>query len=69
MYNWAKDLETGNAVIDSQHKQWLDALNRMLDACTHFTAIQIFPHKSYPVTARRISTVVAFQRGALLFSP
>lgn len=34
MYNWTKDLETGNASIDSQHKQWIDALNRMLDACT-----------------------------------
>lgn len=33
MYSWSKDIETGNTLIDSEHKQWLDALNKLLDAC------------------------------------
>lgn len=33
MYNFTKDIETGNHLIDSQHKQWIDALNKLLAAC------------------------------------
>jgi hemerythrin len=29
---WTKDLETGNATVDDQHKQLIDALNALFDA-------------------------------------
>lgn len=32
-YQWSKNIETGNAMIDAQHKQWLEALNHLLNAC------------------------------------
>ncbi|MDR3294267.1 MAG: bacteriohemerythrin [Clostridiales Family XIII bacterium] len=32
-YVWSKELETGNALIDSQHKQLLQAINDLVDAC------------------------------------
>ncbi len=32
-YSWSADLETGNNLIDSQHKQLFDAINAVLDAC------------------------------------
>ncbi len=32
-YIWSKDLETGNEMIDSQHKELIDAINNMLKAC------------------------------------
>lgn len=32
-YQWTKDLETGNPTIDQQHKQLIDAINRLLEAC------------------------------------
>ncbi len=32
-YKWTADLETGNPTIDRQHKELIDAINRLLDAC------------------------------------
>ena len=32
-YELTKDLLTGNALIDSEHKQLFDAINALLDAC------------------------------------
>ena len=32
-YELTKDLLTGNAMIDSEHKQLFDAINALLDAC------------------------------------
>lgn len=32
---WNKELETGNAVIDSQHKQLVDKFNVLMDACAY----------------------------------
>lgn len=32
-YELTKDLETGNAVIDSEHRELLAAVNRLTDAC------------------------------------
>lgn len=32
-YEITKDLETGSAVIDSEHRQLFDAVNRLMDAC------------------------------------
>ncbi|MDR1971348.1 MAG: hemerythrin family protein [Treponema sp.] len=32
MYTWDKDLEVGNQLIDTQHKQLIDALNAFLKA-------------------------------------
>lgn len=32
-YVWSVDLETGNQAIDSQHKQLINAINSLLDAC------------------------------------
>lgn len=32
-YQFTKDLETGNSVIDSEHRQLIDAVNLLLDAC------------------------------------
>ena len=32
-FAWSKDLETGNAKIDAEHKQLLQAINRLLEAC------------------------------------
>ncbi|MEY8358086.1 hemerythrin family protein [Anaerotruncus colihominis] len=32
-YIWSKDLETGNAMIDSQHKELIEAINALLAAC------------------------------------
>ena len=31
---WTKDLETGNATIDSQHKQLIKAINDLMAACS-----------------------------------
>lgn len=33
MYQWTKDLETGNATIDSEHKELIQAVNTLLEAC------------------------------------
>ena len=30
---WSKDLETGNAQIDAEHQQLIQATNRLLEAC------------------------------------
>lgn len=32
-YTFTKDLETGNPLIDSQHRQLIDAVNNLLAAC------------------------------------
>ena len=32
-YAWSKYLETGNAAIDQQHKELINAVNSLLDAC------------------------------------
>ncbi len=32
-YQFTKDLETGNSLIDSEHRQLIDAVNSLLDAC------------------------------------
>lgn len=32
-YELTKDLETGNSVIDSEHRELFRAVNRMMDAC------------------------------------
>lgn len=32
-YQFTPDLETGNALIDSQHKQLIEAINQLLAAC------------------------------------
>ncbi len=34
MYQFTKDLETGNTMIDSQHKELLNAINNLLEACS-----------------------------------
>lgn len=34
MYTFSQDLQTGNLTIDSQHKQWIDTLNNLLQACS-----------------------------------
>lgn len=33
-YELTKELETGNAAIDKEHRELLDAVNRMMDACS-----------------------------------
>lgn len=33
-YTLTKDLETGNALIDSEHRQLFDAVNKLMDACS-----------------------------------
>ena len=33
-YEMTKDLETGNAMIDKEHKELFDAVNRLLDSCS-----------------------------------
>jgi len=33
-YVWTDEMATGNAVIDTQHKQLVKALNDLLDACS-----------------------------------
>jgi methyl-accepting chemotaxis protein len=33
-FTWSKDLETGNAMIDTQHKQLIEALDNLMDACS-----------------------------------
>jgi len=33
-YNFTPDLVTGNATIDSQHKELIAAINNLLDACS-----------------------------------
>lgn len=32
-YTWVKELESGNAVIDTQHRELFDAFNTLFDAC------------------------------------
>lgn len=34
VFTWSKDLETGNPLIDQQHKQLIDAVNQLMDACS-----------------------------------
>lgn len=33
-YKWTADLETGNPTIDREHKQLIEAINQLLDACS-----------------------------------
>lgn len=33
-YTWSKELETGNASIDVQHKELIEAINKLLEACS-----------------------------------
>lgn len=33
-YEFTKDLETGNALIDKEHKELIDAVNKLMDACS-----------------------------------
>ena len=33
-YELSKDLETGNAIIDNEHRELFDAVNKLLDACS-----------------------------------
>jgi methyl-accepting chemotaxis protein len=33
-FTWSKDLETGSELIDSQHKQLIEALGNLMDACS-----------------------------------
>ena len=33
-YELTPDLETGNALIDSEHKQLFSAINNLMDACS-----------------------------------
>lgn len=33
-YTLTKELETGNAVIDKEHRELIDAVNRLMDACS-----------------------------------
>lgn len=33
-YTFNKDLETGNQLIDSEHRQLIDAINNLLSACS-----------------------------------
>lgn len=33
-YTFTKDLETGNPLIDSEHRQLIDAVNNLLAACS-----------------------------------
>jgi len=33
-YQWSNDLSTGNAQIDKEHKELLNAINELLDACS-----------------------------------
>ena len=33
-YELTKDLETGNAIIDKEHRDLLKAVNQLLDACS-----------------------------------
>jgi len=33
MAEFTKDLETGNALIDQEHRELIDAINKLLDAC------------------------------------
>ncbi|MDR1603549.1 MAG: bacteriohemerythrin [Gracilibacteraceae bacterium] len=33
VYEWTKDLETGHALIDTQHRQLIKAINDLLAAC------------------------------------
>lgn len=33
-YAWTKELETGNSLIDQEHKQLFNAINGLLDACS-----------------------------------
>ena len=32
-YELTKDLETGNRIIDNEHRELLNAVNALLDAC------------------------------------
>ena len=32
-YQFTKELETGNALIDQEHRELIDAVNRLLEAC------------------------------------
>lgn len=34
-YKWDNSLETGNSIIDEQHKSLIKAINDLLDACSH----------------------------------
>lgn len=33
-FTWTPELETGNNTIDTQHKTLIDAINKLLDACS-----------------------------------
>ncbi len=33
-YTFTKNLETGNAIIDKEHRELIDAVNKLMDACS-----------------------------------
>ena len=53
-YELTKDLLTGNALIDSEHKQLFDAINALLDACAQGKG-----RDSLPKTGQFLNSYVA----------
>ena len=45
-YEMTKDLETGNAMIDKEHKELFDAVNRLLDSCSKDRGAQLWMEQS-----------------------
>ena len=59
-YVWSKDLETGNAMIDSQHKELIEAINALARAVRRSQKQQnsyMITPPSILVTRRRSSFV------------
>ena len=57
-YELTKDLLTGNALIDSEHKQLFDAINALLDACAQERAGILSPKLASSSTAMLPSILV-----------
>ncbi len=67
VYQFTKDLETGNAAIDSEHRQLIQAINDLLSACssgkgrgelektTHFLSEYTAKHFSHEETLQKQS--------------
>ena len=50
-YEMTKDLETGNALIDSEHRQLFKAVNDLLDACSQGKGPVSYTHLTLPTIA------------------
>ena len=54
-YELTKELETGNTIIDKEHRELLDAVNRLMDACSKGLVNYVHQHFTHEEQLQRQS--------------